>query len=370
MSYRVLCITDRSDLPETELFIRLRRAGVDIEVACNPTGMYFERLNASGIPIHELVIPSRFSIKSIRRIRNLLNQRHYDILYCFNNKAVANTLPAAKGKNCHIITYRGIVGNLSFFSPASWTTHLNPRVRRIICVCNAIRDHLLAMRVLGMRISEEKVVTIYKGHDLEWYQDKPADLRAEFNIPENAFVVCFAGRNRSRKGIQYLLEAAHYLPAEAQIHFLLLGRLTDDKSLQKSIAQCPRPYLIHLAGFRNDAPSIFAACDTFIMPSTEREGLSRAVIEAMGYSTPPIVTAVGGLSELVVNGKSGLVIPPMNSRAIGEAILRLYENHEEKKHMGENARERIRDTFNIDRTVEQTRAVFENLINKKISTGD
>lgn len=361
MNYRVLCFTDRSDLPETELFIRLKNAGVDIEVACNPTGRYFDRLQASEVPVHELVINSRFSIKSIRKIRQLLARRHYDILYCFNNKAISNVLPAARGKRYHIATYRGIVGNLSFFSPASWTSHLNPRVNRIVCVCHAIRDHLLAQRFLKMSIPPEKVVTIYKGHDLSWYQSQMANLTKEFPIPENAFVVGFAGRNRPRKGLLYLIEAARYLPADAPIHFLLLGRLADDNSLQQQIAKCPYPARIHLAGFRNDAPPVFAACDTFIMPSTEREGLSRAVIEAMAYATPPIVTDVGGLPELVEDGQSGRVVPPKDAGAIAEAIHRLYENPEEKKQMGENARERIRTAFHIDRTVEQTKAMFENL---------
>ena len=198
MGYRVLCVTDKSDLPETELFIRLRQAGVDIEVACNPGGRYFERLRASDVPIHEMIITSRFSLKSIRKIRRLIELQRYDILYCFNNKAISNVLPAVRGINCQIMTYRGIVGNLSFLSPASWTSHLNPRVTRIVCVCNAIRDHLLSMRFFNKRLDPRRVVTIYKGHDLSWYQSRPADLAREFNLPENAFVLGFAGRNRPR----------------------------------------------------------------------------------------------------------------------------------------------------------------------------
>ncbi len=362
MRYRVLCLTDCSDLPETELFIRLKNAGVDITVACNPMGPNFDRLAASTVPVHQLIIKSRFSPGAIRGIRRILKAGQFDILFSFNNKAASNALLAARDKNIRIVTYRGTVGNINFLSPASWTTHLHPRVKRIVCVSRAVRDHLLAMRFLCWHISPERAVAIYKGHDPAWYQDRPADLAAEFNIPKDAFVVGFAGRNRAHKGIPYLIEAARYLPADAPIHFLLLGRLDTDRTLKQQIAQSPYHDRIHLAGFRNNAPAIFAACDTFVMPSTKREGLSRAVIESMAYATPPIVTNVGGLPELVVDGESGYVVPPADAGAIGRAVGRLAKDPAAARQMGQNAKARIRTRFHIDHTVEQFRALFADLM--------
>jgi glycosyltransferase involved in cell wall biosynthesis len=363
MKYRLLCLTDRSDLPETELFIRLRKAGVDIEVACNPTGRYFERLRRSGVPVHELIIKRRFSPRSIRTVRALLASRGFDILFCFNNKAASNALLAVRKKKPGppVVTYRGTVGNISFLSPSSWTTHLNPRVRRIVCVSRAVSDHLLAMRFLGIRISPERVATIYKGHDPAWYQQRPADLRGLFGLPEDAFVVSFAGRNRPHKGIRYLIEAAGHLPPEAPIHFLLLGRLETDPAIKRQIAKLPNPERVHLAGFRSDAPAVFCASDAFVMPSTSREGLSRAVIEAMAYATPPVVTNVGGLPELVVHDESGFVVPPGDAGAIADAICRLYREPEVAERMGAAAKARIETAFHIDRTVRQIIRLFEDL---------
>jgi glycosyltransferase involved in cell wall biosynthesis len=364
MSYRVLCFTDCSDLPETELFIRLKNAGVDIEVASNPAGPHFQRLTASEVPVHEMVIASRFSLKSIRDIRSLLSTKKYDILYCFNNKAISNLLPATRKNPYRIITYRGIVGNVGILSPASWTTHLHPRISRIICVCHAVRDHLVNMRFAGWRLSPEKVVTIYKGHDPSWYQRPPADLTSEFGLPANAFVVGFAGRDRPRKGLADIIDATRCLPPDMPVYFLLLGRLEKNKRLQRQIAASPFRDRIYLTGFRKDAPSVFAACDTFLLPSREREGLARAVIEAMAGHTPPIVTNAGGLSELVTHHESGLVIPIRNPRAIARAIVALYQNPAEKRRLGNNAEKRIRTHFHINDTVRQTAAVFEDLMTK------
>ncbi len=363
MTYRVLCITDRSDRPETELFIGLKNAGVDIWVMGNPTGKHYHRLRQAGVPCVDLILKSRFDIAGIRFIRNLLKHHHFDILYCFNNPAASNVLLASRGMLFKIITYRGTIGNVSFLSPASWTTHLHPRVDRIVCVSNAVRDYLMNMKFLWMKLWPGHAVTIYKGHDISWYQTAPADL-SQFNIPPDAFCVGFAGRNRPHKGIDYLLKSAQWLPRDASIHFILMGKLEDDPKLQKIAQNSPFKDRIHFVGFRNDAPAIAAACDAFIMPSTKREGLSRAVIEAMSCGTAPIVTHVGGLPEMVVHQESGLIIPPKDSSAIAQAILALYQNPDLKKKMGENARQRIQTHFNIKNTIEKTRFLFEELISQ------
>lgn len=361
MNYRVLCITDRSDLPETELFIGLKNAGVDIEVICNPTGKHYQRLKKSGVSIIDIIFHSRFDLSGIRRLSAQLKTKKYDILYCFNNHAACNALIATRCMNLKIITYRGTVGNISFLSPASWTTHLHPRVSRIVCVSNAVRDYFLNLHLLWLKVPPHKVVTIYKGHDIAWYQQKPAVL-AEFNLPNNAFLVGFAGRNRPHKGIDVLINSARWLPPDAPVHFLLMGNLENDSKLLQQIETSPMKENIHLIGYRIDVPAIAAACNTFVMPSTKREGLSRAIIEAMACGTPPIVSNVGGLPELVINDVSGFIVPAKDPAAIAAAIMTLLEHPAKRKRMGERARQRIQTQFNIGSTVAKTKQMFEELV--------
>ena len=132
-----------------------------------------------------------------------------------------------------------------------------------------------------------QVVAIYKGHDIAWYRQA---TRGPLGIQSSAKCVChhICGRNRPHKGIDFLVDAARYLPAETPVFFLLLGRLENDRKLRAKIDTSPMKDRFILAGFRNNAPAIFAASDAFIMPSTKREGLSRAVIEAMSSETVPL----------------------------------------------------------------------------------
>lgn len=358
---KALCITDRSDRPETELFIGLHNAGIDLTVMCNPTGRYYKRLQQSGVKIITSAIKGRCDIKGMGRIRHQIRSGDYDILHTFDNRALQNCILASLGIPVRIVAYRGIVGNVSFFDPASWLTYLHPKVKRISCVANAIRDHFLDMRLLGLKISPEKAVTVYKGHNLDWYQDQPADL-SKFGIPEGAFVVGFAGRDRPRKGVKFLIDSAKWLPRDAPIHFLLVGRMENNPSLAKQIAESPLRENFHLAGFRDDAPALAAACDTFVMPAIRAEGLPRAVIEAMAYGTPPIVADAGGSPELIVEQECGLIVPPADAKAIATAIIDLLEHPEKRVKMGAQARERIRTCFNNETTVQQTLDLYQQVV--------
>jgi glycosyltransferase involved in cell wall biosynthesis len=132
--------------------------------------------------------------------------------------------------------------------------------------------------------------------------------------------------------------------------------------LQAQVSQSAHPDRIHFTGYRNDAPAIAAASDVFVLPSTEREGLPRAVIEAMAYGVAPIVTNVGGMPELVEKGVSGLVVPPKDAAALGAAIEQLFRNPKSTKQFGQAAQARIENHFHTSQTVRETSELYRSLV--------
>jgi glycosyltransferase involved in cell wall biosynthesis len=206
----------------------------------------------------------------------------------------------------------------------------------------------------------ERAVTIYKGHSLDWYTAKPADLRA-VGIPAGAFVVVCVANYRPRKGIEVLVDALAELPRDWPVHLLLVGRM-DDPGLRRKIEASSVRERIHAPGHRDDAPALVAACDVFALPSIKREGLARSLIEAMAYGVAPVVTDCGGSPEVVVDGECGLVVPVSDSAALGRAIARLYENAELRKRFGAAARLRIGTEFRIEHTIERTLALYREIV--------
>lgn len=357
---RTLCITNYSDRPEAETFIGLRRLGVDLHVLCPDSAPHFQRLLDAGVPVYHLKAKKRVDSEAIRTIRKFLIEKKIDILHLFNNRAVSNGILAARRLPVKIIAYRGIEGNVSYFNPASWMTYLHPRVDRIVCVAEAIRQYFLNMRLLWHRFPKDKPVTIYKGHSLEWYRSEPVDL-CQFGIPKDDFVVGCTANYRPRKGLQVLIEAMRLLPAELPIRLMLIGDIKAPKLLEQ-IERHPKADRIHLIGYRTDAPAVQASCDTVVLPALRREGLPKVIIEAMVYSVPPIVTDSGGSPELIEDGRSGVVVQPGDPQAIARSIQWLFQNPEDRKAMGHRAREKIASDFPIEATIEQTLQLYESCL--------
>ncbi len=360
MPIRSLCITAGADRPTTETFIGMHQAGIEITVICPADHPNHQILSDAGVPTIDLRLTQNFGKHGIAELRTELVRGRYHIMHTFNNKAVSNGLRACKGLPVKVVCYRGIVGAVGFLHPMSWMRYLNPRIDRIVCVCEAIRRHFLQMRPAFLRMPEERPVTIHKGHKLKWYTAEPADLAA-VGIPQDAFVIGCTANYRPRKGVEYLVEAMELLSNDISAHLLLVGHMDADK-LTARIDRSPARDRIHRVGFRSDAPAMSAACDVFCLPSTKREGLARAIIEAMAYRVPPIVTNSGGSPELVVDGVSGIVVPVRDAGALAAAIEKLYRNPDLRRRMGEAARERLATDFRNEYTVRKTIALYEELV--------
>jgi len=361
MNARVLVITDRSDLPETWQFIGLHNAGVKLHIICRETAPHKQLLIDTGIRLSWLDLNSRVDKAGRVVIRRVLDENEFDIVHVFNNRALQNTLALVKHSPVKLIAYRGIEANVSVFDPMSWMTYLNPRVDKIVCVANAIRDYLRRLRFLWWQFPQHKAITIYKGHDLSWYQ-KPAVPRSSWGVPEDAFLVGCIANERPRKGLSFLIDA---LPQIAEtglnIHLLLIGSINAPSTLAK-IEQSALKKTIYLTGFRADAAQILAACDACILPAVKREGLPKAIIEGMVHQVTPVVTNTGGSPELIEQGVSGLIIEAGSSQAISEAIIHLARNPQQNRKMAIAAQARIQRDFNTSATVEQTLALYRDLL--------
>ena len=353
---KALWITKNSIRPEAETLLGLARAGVDCEIMTQGDSVYRKQMEALGIRVIDYVPDRKFDMASARHIRKHIEAGGHDLVHLFNNKAIANGLIAARKSKVKVITYRGQTGNVHRYDPVCWMTHLNPRIDRIICVANAVRDDL-RKRLL----QPERAVTVYKGHDLSWYADTPADL-SEFGIPTGAFVIGAVANYRPRKGFEVLVEAMGHLPADTPVHLLLVGGGMDNPKLTRLIDASPLKERIHIAGFRRDATAIIAACQASVLASLKREGLPKTVIEAMVYSVPPIVTDTGGSAELVRHRDCGLVVPPGDAEALARAMSELATDRERAAGMGMRARTRIDVHFNIRETVSNTLAVYESAL--------
>ncbi len=360
MAIRSLCITEGGDRPTVAMLIGMHNVGIEITVVCPPGHPHATSFAEAGVPVIEIALEKNFDRKSRAALRKELIRGQYHLIHTFNSRALSNGLHATKGLPIKVIAYRGIVGNLSFLDPMSWQRYLNPRIDRIICVADAIRRWFLEMQPAFLRMPATRPVTIHKGHNLEWYTETPADLHA-IGIPVDAFTIACTAAYRPRKGVEYLIAALELMPADIPAHLVLIGQM-DAAKLTRLIERSPARERIHRTGYLSNAPAWSAAADVFCLPSIKREGLPRAVIEAMAYAVPPVVTDSGGSPELIVEGESGFIVPIKDPASLARRFETLYRDPALRARMGAAARDRIATDFRTEDTVRKTVALYEELI--------
>ncbi|GAM77260.1 glycosyltransferase [Vibrio ishigakensis] len=234
---------------------------------------------------------------------------------------------------------------------------LHPRLNKIICVARAIELDL-QQHLWG---DKSKATTVYKGHDSSWYQSSPADL-GSLNLHSGSFKLSMVANLRPRKGLDVFMDALALLPENLNIDVLLVGADPNSEKVVEMIARSKMPERVHALGYREDAPEVAAASDLMILPTTKREGLCRAVLEANSYGVPAVVSDTGGNAELVEHEVTGVVIPPSNPQILADEILRLYSDRELCKKYGVNALNRARTVFNVEQGVTRTLGIYRELL--------
>ena len=358
---RVMCITSQAASvtnvrPEAAWFIGLQRAGIDLTVMTEPDSTSVETMRDAGIDVVGLNIRRKFDREAIRKIRATLKEGRHQVMHMFNNKAIVNGIAASLGLPVKVVTYRGQTGNIKRYDPTCYLTHLNPRVSRITCVADAVRRDLIANGV-----SPDKVVTIYKGHDLSWYDGVVPLERSELGLPEDAFAVACVANNRPRKGVPVLIESARYLAADTKLHFLLVGGGMTSDEIRRRIDASPLADRFHPVGYRDEVLPLVAACDACVLPATKREGLPKTVIEAMALGLPVVVTRTGGSPELIADGECGYVVEPNAPRDLAAALQKLADDPERARKMGAAARARLGEHFDVDQGVQAHVQLYREL---------
>jgi glycosyltransferase involved in cell wall biosynthesis len=333
---RVLAIATTVDKPEAFIFAGLARAGATVSIIATPIPEHRELLTAHGVEIIDYSFSNRFDIKGVRLIKRIVRERNIDVVYALSNRGLSCSILGLVNQRVPLVAYRGTVGHLSWFDPTSWISYLNPKVKKIMCVSQAVQKYML-----DLGISSEKAVHVYKGHDIAWYQAAPPP-RSSLGIPSDAFVVgCTA-----------------VMP---NLHLLLVGSIKDPL-IDTLIKAFPDPSRLHLTGYRTDATRLARLSNVVVMASKTREGFPKSIIEAMSQGVPAIVTEVGGMPELVGRGSAGIMIPPRDTQALADAIRELYNNPSRTETLGSLGQQRIKDVFNINTTIKKTHDILSELV--------
>lgn len=196
-------------------------------------------------------------------------------------------------------------------------------------------------------------------------QEKVSALRTNLGLDEYRQVVGTVGRLHPKKGQRYLIEGAvHILRRFPRTVFLIVGDGALREELEAHAHKLGIASHTIFLGHREDVYQILAICDVFVLPSLS-EGMPLALLEAMGAAVPSVASRFDGVNEVVEDGKTGLLIPPGDSHALAENIIRLLEDRALAKQIGESAREVVANRFSLERMVRDYRELYAALLNER-----
>ncbi len=315
-----------------------------------------EELQNSGVDINHLHIHSKFDRSAGKKLKQIILKKQYDIIYATTSQSLAIALRVTKNMTPRPICvgYRGALGLLSKFDPGNWISYHNSRLRGVICVSKAIQEDLKKSRC------KAKLKTIPLGLDSSWYQQPGRKVLKEFSITDEDFVVACIATIRPVKGIDLLLSAIIKLDKIPNLKLLLIGPI-EDPVVEKMLQLPELKDRVVACGKRNDAQQLISGADVYVQPS-RREGLCKAVMEAMFQKVAPVITRVGGMVELVKEEETGLIVPSENPEALADAISRLYYDPDLRLRFAEESHKRILEHYTVEGLTKMTVEFFSQLL--------
>ena len=234
---------------------------------------------------------------------------------------------------------------------------------RIIFVCKAQKDFWEAKYSF---LHQKNPVVIYNGVDPEYFNPDNvhsgrASLRKSFTVPEDAFVICCVAGFRQEKGHLHLIEAISHLNNH-NVYLLLAGEGPLKPEIKNFVTRKGLTDRILFLGNIADVRPVFAASDISVLSSVAVESFSWAMLESMSMGVPVVASDIGGLSEAIISGETGILVKPGDSSMLCEAIRHLIEDRTNLLKMGENARSTITKQFTTQSMTTETEKVFYEIL--------
>jgi glycosyltransferase involved in cell wall biosynthesis len=333
----------------------LRALGHRTLLAAHPLGELRQRAK-EGLDLVPLAPRAEMDLGAAWRLSRLIKRVRPEIVHAHDPHAVAMAALALSMSTQLVkpplVASRRVDFRLRGNALSRWKYR---QVDLFICASDAIRRLLLEDGVPAAR-----AVTVHEGIDLGRVEAAPAArLHEDLWLPHHAPIVGNVAALVPHKGQRHLVEAAAIVVRRVpDARFVIAGEGELRSALERQIREHHLEKHVLLAGFRPDALSVHKAFDVFVMSSVT-EGLGTSLLDAMACGRPVVATATGGIPEVVADGETGFLVPPRDPAAMADAVVRLLEDEDLRRRMGNAGLARVRRKFSAERMVQQTLRVYQ-----------
>lgn len=241
---------------------------------------------------------------------------------------------------------------------------LDRRNNAVICVSEAVRRY----RIEEAGFDPKKLHLIENGIDLDRFQKTASkeEMESRLGLPSGRRWAVIVGRLVSLKGHRFLIDALSLLVKDIpDLGLLIVGDGEEEKELKKLVDEKGLMERIFFLGLRRDIADILGMSEVLVLPSS-REGLPIVLLEAMAAGLPVVVTPVGGIPEVVMEGKTGFFVS-QEPMSIASALRRIFENPAMARAMGSDARKLIEERYDIRVVARRYENLYRRLLEKTLS---
>jgi glycosyltransferase involved in cell wall biosynthesis len=315
-------------------------------------------LEDAGFAVHELQKKDGVDYAAFIKIAKRFKHEGVDIVHCHNIGA---------------LLYGSIGGKLARTAGTLYTAHgtysarrlANLRFGRFLSVDRivAVSDDSRRAILNHGRYRPEDVETFPNGIDTKSF-DLDVDveeIKRELGIRENVTVLGIVARLSWEKEHKTLFDAVAQLKSNGtNVALVVIGDGPLKEDLHDYVSDAEISDAVFFLGERYDVPQLLQVLDVFVL-SSRIEGMSLTLLEAMAAGLPIVATDVGGNSEVVAAGETGILIEPGNPAALAKAVEKFVSDSELARTMGERGRTRVNEIFSLEAMVKRYETVYEQL---------
>ena len=302
---------------------------------------------------------------NVARLAAAIERHDIGIVHARSRAPAWSARAAARGAGAHFVTTFH-----NAYGAQNWLKRRYNAVmaegERVIAISDFVARHVAQTYGVG----PDRLRMVHRGIDLARFDpdrtgaERVIGLARQWGLPDGVPVVMLPGRLARWKGHAVLIEALRRL-GRASLHCVIVGGGSERyrRELAASIARNPLPCPVAMVGDCRDMPAAYMLADVVVSASTEPEGFGRVVVEAQAMGRPVIATAHGGAAETVIDGETGLLVPPGDADALAAALAEAMDLPPAARlALAERAIAHVRAHFATAHMTAATIAIYEELL--------